>query len=70
MVYDQAIHVELPNRLKQGKSVKFTANMRYSLKPEIDESQYDDLKTGSYEAFNSRCSETMVGIKFNEDKMI
>lgn len=50
--------------------MKFTANMRYSLKPEIEESQYDDLTTGSYEAFNSRCSETMVGLKFNEDKMI
>ena len=70
VVYDQAIVVELPNRYNEGKSVKFTANMRYSLKPEIEQSQYDDLTTGAYEAFNSRCTETMVGFKFNEDKMI
>ena len=35
VIYDQAIQVELPNRLNEGKGVKFTANMRYSLKPEI-----------------------------------
>ena len=49
---------------------KFMANMRYSLKPEVEPSQYDELKNGSYEAFNSRCDETMVGVKFNHDKMV
>ena len=32
--------------------------------------QYDELKCGSYEQFDSKCDETMVGLKFNEDKMI
>ena len=66
VVYDQAVVVEL---LSQHKA-KYTANFRYSLKPEIEERQFDDLKAGSYEAFNSRCSETMVGVKLNVDKTV
>ena len=64
-VYDQSVVVNLPNR-----GATYTANFRYSLKPEIQASQYDGLKCGSYEAFTSHCDETMVGIKFNSDKMI
>lgn len=65
VVYDQAIIVELPER-----GAKFTANMRYSLKEKVTPSQFDGLKCGSYEAFDSVCDETMVGIKFNSDQMI
>lgn len=46
------------------------ANFRYSLKNATKSSQYDDLKCNSYEFFDSRCDETMVGVKFNADKMI
>lgn len=46
------------------------ANMRYNLKKDISEDQYDGLKCGSYEAFDSVCDETMVGVKFNKDKML
>ena len=70
VVYDQSIVVELPKRLPERKMAKFMANMRYSLKDEIRTSQYDGLKCGSYEAFNSRCDETMVGVKFNHDRMV
>ena len=70
MVYDQSIVVELPKRMPERKMAKFVANMRYSLKDEIRTSQYDGLKCGSYEAFTSRCDETMVGIKFNHDRMV
>lgn len=44
--------------------------MRYSIKPEIKPEQYDSLTNGAYEAFNSRCDETMVGVKFNDDNML
>lgn len=55
-VYDQSIIVNLPER----DNAKYTANMRYVLK----EGQSDQgLGTGSYEAFDSVCSETMVGVK-------
>lgn len=66
IIYDQGIVVELPGKHK----AKYTANFRYSLKPEIQPSQFDGLKCGSYEAFTSTCDETMVGVKFNEDKML
>lgn len=65
VVYDQAIVVELPSR-----GAKFMANLRYSLKPQTTPNQFDQLKCGSYEAFDSVCDETMVGVKFNADKMI
>ena len=58
MVYDQSIVIELPSR-----DAKYMANFRYSLKPDVSPSQFDSLKTGSYEAFDSKCSETMVGVK-------
>ena len=66
VVYDQAIVVELPGRHK----AKYQANMRYSLKNAVRAEQYDQLKCGSYESFDSKCDETMVGFKFNDDKMI
>ena len=47
------------------------ANFRYSIKDSVRPSQYDELKTGAYDLFESRCSETMVGVKFdNENKAI
>ena len=58
--------VELPGRHK----AKYQANMRYSLKNAVRAEQYDQLKCGSYESFDSKCDETMVGFKFNDDKMI
>ena len=61
MVYDQAIVVDLPQRHK----AKYQANLRYSLKAETRPDQYDDMKCGSYEFFDSRGDETMVGVKFN-----
>ena len=61
VVYDQAIVVELPGK----HHAKYTANLRYSVKPSVSESRYDSLKCGSYESFNSRCDETMVGMKLN-----
>lgn len=66
VVYDQAIVVELPGK----HHAKYTANLRYAVKPSVSESRYDSLKNGSYESFNSRCDETMVGVKFNKDKML
>ena len=66
MIYDQAIIVELPQKHK----ARYMANMRYNLKKDIEESQYDALKCGSYEAFDSVCDETMVGVKFNKDRML
>ena len=65
VVYDQSIVVNLPKR-----GAVYTANFRYSLKPQILPAQFDMLKCGSYEAFSSHCDETMVGIKFNDDKMV
>lgn len=61
MVYDQGIVVDLP----QIKKAKYTANLRYSLKDNTPESKFDTMKCGSYEFFDSRCDETMVGVKFN-----
>ena len=66
LIYDQSVVVTLPDRHK----AVYQANLRYSLKPEIQPHQYDGLKAQSYEAFNSRCDETMVGVKFNKDSMI
>lgn len=66
LVYDQAIVVDLPQRHK----AKYTANFRYSLKKGVHASQYDQMKCGSYEFFDSNCEETMVGVKFNDDNMV
>ena len=66
LIYDQSIVVSLPDTHK----AKYVANLRYSLKDGVDANQYDSLKCGSYEAFDSTCTETMVGVKFNEDKMV
>ena len=40
------------------------------MKSSVRSDQYDQMKCGSYEFFDSKCDETMVGLKFNEDKMI
>ena len=61
MVYDQAIVLEVPRI--EGK---FMANFRYSVKDSVGPSEVNTLKSGSYEKFDSRCSETMVGVKFDE----
>lgn len=57
-VYDQSLVVTLPER-----NSKLTANWRYHLKDVVKPQHYDQLKTGTYEAFDSICSETMVGVK-------
>lgn len=44
------------------------ANFRYSVKDSVRPDQYAELKTGAYELFDSRCDETMVGVKFNSDE--
>ena len=56
--------------LSKGHKAKYQANFRYSLKSEVRPEQYDEMKCGSYEFFDSRCDETMVGVKFNKDKML
>ena len=61
MIYDQAIVVDLP----QLQKAKYQANLRYSLKPETQPDQYDELKVKSFEFFDSRCDERMVGVKLN-----
>jgi len=43
------------------------ANFRYSIKDDVPASEYDNLKSSSYDKFNSRCDETMVGVKFGTD---
>lgn len=55
--------IDLPGRHK----AKYQANFRYSLKSEVRPEQYDEMKCGSYEYFDSTCDETMVGVKFNTD---
>ena len=65
-MYDQAVVVDLPHAHK----AKYTANLRYSLKPSVRPDQYDKMKCGSNEFFDSRCSETMVGVKYNADKRV
>ena len=62
MIYDQSIFVELPDR----DAAKYVANFRY----EIKEGQANDgpLTTGSYDSFDSVCSETMIGFKHTESK--
>ena len=52
MVYDQSIQIELPQR-----NGKYTANFRYSLKDSTSQRSWDELKTSSYEKFESRCDD-------------
>jgi len=61
-IYDQAFRVELDNGLR------FLANFKYSVKPEISTDptrdgaeEFNALKTGDYNKFNSECDKTMVG---------
>ena len=61
MIYDQAMVVNVPTR-----GLQFIANFRYSVDPRIDPSQYHLLETGTYEAFISKCTETMVGVVMHD----
>lgn len=61
-IYDQSFKVELDNGLR------FLANFKYVLKPEISEDplkdglqEFNTLKTGDYNKFLSKCDNTMVG---------
>lgn len=61
-IYDQAFMVELDNGLR------FIANFRYSVKPNISAnpandlfSKFTGLKTGDYDRFDSVCDKTMIG---------
>lgn len=56
MIYDQSLYVTLPESQRQ-----IFANFRYSVDPRIAERDWHLLQSGTYEAFISRCSETMVG---------
>lgn len=62
MIYDQALYITLPTLKKQ-----IYANFRYSVDPRIQKKDYHILQTGSYEAFISNCSETMVGVYMTDD---
>ena len=63
MVYDQNIVIEL----KERDGAKYTANFRYNIK-EGSKSRASSLTTGSFDDFDSVCSETMVGLKLTESK--
>ena len=63
MVYDQNIVIEL----KERDGAKYTANFRYNIK-EGSKSRATSLTTGSFDDFDSVCSETMVGLKLTESK--
>jgi len=65
-IYDQAFNVELDNGLR------FLANFRYNLKPELAKDPYStanekgigrfsQIQSGDYEKFDSECDRTMVG---------
>ena len=56
------MQIELPQR-----NGKYMANFRYSLKDSVPPAKYNELKTSSYDSFESRCDETMVGVKFGTD---
>jgi hypothetical protein len=69
-IYDQAFTVEL------GNGIRFVANYKYSVKPEISEdptkdgaAMFSSLKTGDYNKFNSECDKTMVGFVQNIPKI-
>ena len=61
-IYDQSFKIELEN------GVRFLANFKYSVKPEISrqpivdgEGEFISLTTGDYVKFDSQCDKTMVG---------
>jgi len=61
-IYDQAFRIELDNGLR------FVANFKYSVKPEISQDPTKDgqeeflsLKAGDYNKFDTHCDRTMVG---------
>ena len=62
MIYDQAMFVNLPTR-----GIQILANFRYSVDERVPEEEYLNLEVGTYEAFISRCSETMVGIVIHNE---
>lgn len=62
-VYDQAFRVELDN------GMRFVANFRYNLKENLSQdplkdgtSKFENVKTGDYDSFDSKCNESMVGV--------
>ena len=61
-IYDQAFKIELKNGLR------FLANFKYTVKPEISKEptkdgsdEFQSLKTGDYNKFDTHCDKTMVG---------
>lgn len=61
-VYDQSFVVELENGLR------FLSNFKYTLKSDISKdpvhelfSKFEELKSGDYGKFDSKCDQTMVG---------
>jgi hypothetical protein len=57
-IYDQSFKIELENGLR------FLTNFKYTLKSYANTTtmaQFNQLKTGDYEKFNSECDKTMVG---------
>ena len=56
-IYDQAFEVTLTD------GTRFLANFKYSLKTYKNSTmaQFQQLKTGDYDKFNSECDKTMVG---------
>lgn len=61
-VYDQSFKVELDN------GIRFLSNFKYSVKAQISENptqdgadEFNTLKTGDYNKFDSQCDKTMVG---------
>jgi hypothetical protein len=65
-IYDQALDIELENGLR------FIANLRYNVKPEVSEDpvkqaltqgvgSFGKIESGDYDKFNSQCNKTMVG---------
>lgn len=61
-IYDQAFKVELEN------GIRFLSNFKYTVKPEISQDptkdgadEFQNLKTGDYNKFDTACDKTMVG---------
>jgi hypothetical protein len=61
-IYDQSFRIELDNGLR------FIANFKYSVKPEISQDPTKDgqdeflsLKAGDYNKFDTHCDKTMIG---------
>jgi len=53
--------IDLPER----DNAQYTANYRYVLKDSYT-GDVNGLRTGSYESFDSVCTETMVGMKLTQ----